>query len=201
MTPRLANLRAKLDRLRTVDTQHRVFGAKRAGKHGHEYREQPALDAEGLSQLEAECGATLPDDMRDFLANVHSGGPGPGYGLEIWGEPAKAKRPFPFALADFDDVLARRQKEQSPFLPMSDEDDEDDDCWPPGSGFVALVQHGCGVFDVVIVTGDLRGSVWCCDMAWRPYDTDGRPSTFLDWYESWLDRNLSPSALARLQTP
>lgn len=39
------------------------------------------------------------------------------------------------------------------------------------------------------------------DREWRPYDVDGRPQTFLDWYESWLAWNLSPESLARLRAP
>jgi hypothetical protein len=77
--------------------------------------------------------------------------------------------------------------------------DEDDDGWPPGAGFVELASLGCGVTDVVVVTGELRGTVWCCDMAWRVYATDDRPWSFLDWYEAWLDRHLTPGAVARLE--
>jgi hypothetical protein len=177
-----------------------VFGARRVGAHGHDYRERPVLDAQGLARLEAECGVALPDELREFLQTIHGAGPGPGYGLDVWGDPARSVRPFPYAMADLVALVARRRDDRFASLPMPD-DDDDDGCWPPGHGFVAIAHHGCGAYDVIVVTGELRGTVWCCDMAWRPYTKSDRPSRFLDWYEDWLDRNLTQQSLARLHVP
>jgi hypothetical protein len=193
---RLAVIRSKLDRLRAVDVQQRVFGARRVGQFGHEYRESPALDAKGLAQMEAELQVTLPDDLRAFLTAVHGGGPGPGYGFDVWGEAVKTVRPFPYTMADVARLDERRRTDRYASLELTDEDG--DESWPPGPGFLALAHHGCGVFDTLIVTGELRGTVWCCDMAWRPHGENGRLYGFLDWYEAWLDRNLTPESLARL---
>jgi SMI1 / KNR4 family (SUKH-1) len=197
MHERLAQIREKLDRLRSADAKHQVFGARRVGDHGHAYRECPVLDASAVARLEADCGATLPDEVRAFLTKVHGGGPGPGYGLDVWGEPPKASRPFPFTRADFDALVARWAAGERANLPMTDDEDPDS-CWPPGTGFLPIAHLGCGVYDAVAVNGELAGTIWCCDMAWRPHVTEGRPSTFLDWYEAWLDRNLAPDALAKL---
>jgi hypothetical protein len=48
---RLAVIRSKLDRLRAADVELRVFGARRVGQFGHEYRESPVLDAKGVAQM------------------------------------------------------------------------------------------------------------------------------------------------------
>jgi hypothetical protein len=37
------------------------------------------------------------------------------------------------------------------------------DDYPPGDGFLQLSHQGCGVFDVLVVTGERRGSVWAYD--------------------------------------
>ncbi len=185
---RFVELRTKLDHLRRRDPKFNVFGSRRVGNDGHAYREQPVLDDAGLAHLEAASGVALPDEVRSFLQRLHAGGAGPGYGLHVFGDPARTARPFPYGRSDFDALIARRRHERYACLALTEEHPDDE--WPPGPGFVSIAQHGCGVTDVLVVTGELTGSIWCCDMAWRPYATGERPSTFLDWYEAWLDRSL-----------
>lgn len=204
MHERLATIRAKLDRLRAVDRHHRVFGARKEGDYGHAYAELPVLDAAGIAMLEREHGTSLPTEVRAFLETVHGGGPGPGYGFDLWGERRKSTAPFPFTLADFTTLVERQGQERAPSLSYPDaagDDDDPESVWPPGRGFLALAHRGCGAYDILVVNGELRGSVWCYDMALRPYVTNGRPSSFLDWYEGWLDDHLEPTALRRLQAP
>lgn len=184
---RWARLRADLDRLVRLDTELRVFGA--AGVHGHGYRRAPTRDE---ASLDAAFGALLPAEVRAFLAHVHGGGAGPGYGLDVWAEP-RASSPFPYGTAHARALIERGATERSPSLPLVD--DDDDDSWPPGPGFVALAHQGCGVYDVIVVTGEQRGFVWCCDMAWRPYRTGDRQLGFFDWYEQWLARALAQLAI------
>lgn len=180
---RLARLRADLDRLVVLDADHRVFGV--AGVHGHGYRRAPTRDDASLDQ---EFGALLPPELRAFLSQVHGGGAGPGYGLDVWAEP-RASSPFPYGTTQARTLIERSANERRPSLPLLD--DDDDDCWPPGPGFVAVAHHGCGVYDVVVVTGEQRGFMWCCDMAWRPYRSGDRQLGFFDWYEQWLARALA----------
>jgi hypothetical protein len=169
MRERLASIRQKLDRLRSVDIERRVFGARRVGDYGHEYREWPVLDERGVAAMEAEEQVTLPEELRAFLTTVHGGGPGPGYGFHAWGEAPRVSRPFPYTRADVALLNERRRTNRSASLELTDEDEKG--CWPPGSGFLALADLGCGVTDALVVTGELRGTVWCCDMAWRPSET------------------------------
>jgi hypothetical protein len=200
MQQRIAELRSKLDRLRANDKNRRVHGARRVGPHGHDYQERPVLDDEGIARLQAKYGAPLPDELVEFLRGVHGGGAGPGYGFELWGEPARAARPFPYSSEDAATLMARSRDDRYASLPLTDEGDSDDS-WPPGFGFLTIAHQGCGAFDVIVVTGELRGTVWCCDMAWRPYTAGDRLAGFLDWYESWLDRNLVPHSLEKLRAP
>ena len=187
MRRRCEEIRAKLDHLRDADREFLVFGAR--GKDGHNYRETPPLSDEGIARLERDCGVTLPEELAAFVRYVHSGGAGPGYGFDLWGEP-RCARPFPYSMANFTELVERRKSQRGASLPLGDDDDPDA-CWPPGPGFLAVAHLGCGVYDAIVSTGELRGTMWCCDMAWRPYTSSDRPMGFLDWYESWLDRNLS----------
>lgn len=198
MDHRLREIRTKLDRLHDADRQHRVFGARRVGNYGHQYRERPVLSADAVADLEADYGVTLPAELRAFLQTVHSGGPGPGYGFALRGERTRAVRSFPYTMKDFDALMGRRQQDRYASLPMQDDDDND---WPPGYGFLSIAEQGCGATDALIVSGELSGTVWCCDMAWRPYTVSERLCTFLDWYEGWLDVNLTDKARAALQNP
>lgn len=195
MQQRLANIREKLDRLRQADSGMRVHGAYPGT--GHAYIEKPPFDAEALARFEAEHGTTLPEELRAFVQTIHSGGPGPGYGMTLWGDPAKLRRPFPYTLDDFAALAERRRTER--YATLDDTSgDEDEDAWPPGYGFLQLSHQGCGVFDVIVVTGPLRGSVWYYDQAWGPCTFGSDLPGFFDWYERWLDQNLRPDSLARL---
>lgn len=198
MEPRLAAIREKLDRLRVADSARRVHGA--APGFGHDYVEKPRFSVEELQSFEAEHRVALPEELRAFLCAVHSGGPGPGYGMDLRGNPSKLPRPFPFTRADFDGLMERRRTERWAFLrdPEPEAGESEDDDYPPGHGFLQLSHQGCGVFDVLVVTGELRGSVWAYDNVWFPCTHGTTLPTFLDWYETWLDQNLRPDELARL---
>jgi hypothetical protein len=196
MQQRLAAIREKLDRLRNADPARRVHGAYPG--HGHDYVEKPPLTADGLALFETEHRVTLPEDLRAFLQTVHGGGPGPGYGFQLWGNPHKLGQPFPYTPADFAALLELKRTNRYATLPDNAEDLPGDDDYPPGNGFLQLSHQGCGVFDVLIVTGPLRGSVWFYDRAWGPCTFGTSLPTFLDWYETWLDQNLRPAQLARL---
>lgn len=192
---RLADIRVKLDRLAASDRQCSVFGA--GGRDGHGYRERPRLDAAHLEHLEKRHGIALPEELRAFLRSVHGGGPGPGYGLFI-GEPApgtsRAAAPFPYDDRDAAELMVRRQTDRYAGLPLVDDPSgSDDELWPPGPGFVSLSHHGCGSFDVIVVTGAERGRIWFCDMKWFPRRCAHGTKGFLDWYEDWLDESLVKS--------
>jgi hypothetical protein len=126
---------------------------------------------------------------------VHGGGAGPGYGFLLTPDPAprvRRSRPFPFGTSAAREVIAHRLggEARSDTLEAPDDETKDGD-WPPGPGFIPLAHQGCGVFDVLVVTGEQRGFMWWYDNAWGPcYGRDGSQWTFLDWYESWLDNGL-----------
>ena len=147
----------------------------------------------------------LPRELTAFLQLVHGGGAGPGYGFIIGKDvtplPRRA-RAFPFDSAVAQDLIRRRlaggaDRWASALAP--DEEEETDDYWPPGPGFVPVAHLGCGMFDVLVTVGEQRGFVWCIDtQKWCPhFDPSGEQVTFLDWYEHWLDWALERSGRDR----
>ena len=64
-------------------------------------------------------------------------------------------------------------------------------------GFIDLNHEGCAMYNVLIVNGKDHGSVWFFDFAddfgavplINP--KDGKIMGFLDWYELWLDEQIS----------
>jgi len=156
------------------------------------YKQAPPLSLTDLSKLEANFGVTLPGELRIFLTHVQSGGAGPGDGLFVCAdrEPLpRRSRPFPFDDRVAQQISRARLDGTDPWACAELPDEEEDDAWPPGPGFVPIAHHGCGVCDVIVTVGDQRGFIWCCDMNWCPcFNADGKGLGFLDWYEDWLDR-------------
>lgn len=189
MPERLACIREKLDRLRSIDRGYQVFGAK-----GHRYRERPVLAARGIEDLERALGVALPEELRDFIKHVHSGGPGPGWDFGInfaTAKPEFAVRPFPYGTETAQDILARRETDRRALLPLFPDTDPDDD-WPPSWGFLALTDLGCDSYAGIVITGEQRGVIWACaDSGWVPQHAGRAQLDFLDWYESWLDAGLA----------
>lgn len=188
MPPTIASLRVKLDRLAAADPKARLFGA--AGPQGHEYRERPRWSAAELATVEAAYGVAFPAELVAFLCELHGGGPGPGYGFLVEtpsSRTVRAAQPFPYDAGDAARLLVRRQSEPRAGLPAVEDSDDDDD-WPPGPGFIALAHHGCGMFDVIVTSGEQRGRVWFFDMQWFPRTSSrGGIETLFEWYDVWLD--------------
>ena len=181
---RLAVLRRKLDELRARDVAMQEFGAD-----AHRYAELPPLDEAQLTAHEQAWGVRLPDEVRAFALTMHAGGPGPAYGmLPIVGPAPRIAEPFRYGDADVAELFARRATDRRATLPLVEEGDD----WPPGGGFLPLAHLGCGVYDVIVTTGEQRATIWRCDMAWLPmHRIDRDPPAqlgFFDWYEDWLDR-------------
>lgn len=192
----VGTIRSKLAELERRDSARRIFGSKLPDGHG--YIRRPCLTTNRIEEMERRFGVELPTELRVLLSQVAGGGAGPGYGLSVTADrstPARRAKPFPFSDEDAARVIAARRSRSDPWsaleLPTADEDDAEDDDWPPGPGFIPLAHHGCGITSVVVVSGVQRGLVWCCDMSWCPeFDSEGRQLGVLAWYEDWLNRSL-----------
>ncbi|MFK7928575.1 MAG: leucine-rich repeat domain-containing protein [Myxococcota bacterium] len=125
--------------------------------------------------FEQTTGCTLPPDFRWFITHVGNGGPGPGSGLlPLPTENAETKglsdlgRPFPHVAA----------MERPPWRTLN-------------RGVLPLCDHGCGLGDLLVVSGPARGQVWWDAVAdddgvGPHFDDGGTPVGFQAWWLAWL---------------
>jgi hypothetical protein len=194
-------VRRRIDALRRRDRAKDVFGAA-----GHGYELRPVLTKAELLSAEEQWEVTFPEDYRQFLLEVASGGAGPAYGIfplvhvaGVWGWDgdggdlvSKPREPFPHASA------------WNPAFPDRAEDEDEEAYWAKRSaweeavyfkpeqtnGAICICHEGCAIRDWLIVTGPERGHVWLDDRAsdggLLPRDSDGRRMDFGTWYLDWL---------------
>ncbi len=122
-----------------------------------------------VAKFEREHSTRLPRDYRWFLTRLGDGGAGPGQGLMSLENVAKW----------VEGPLSGR------FDPVDVEN--------PVCGAIVMCEWGCGEFWLLCLTGKYRGTVWFD----RGFDRlcesrDGRPLRFVEWYEKWLDCELTP---------
>ena len=183
-----------------------MFGA--GGEYGgHGFALLPPLREADLADVERAAGVGLPEDYRSFLLEMSAGGAGPHYGL------------IPFPSGPLDDELSERLT--APFrpevvqplidahwreVPRGDAYPDEEShararsAWnnrldelnePLLNGTLELSHQGCGYYDVLVLNGRRRGSMWtddrAADLSVNPVGADGRDVTFADWYLGWLE--------------
>jgi uncharacterized protein (TIGR02996 family) len=178
----LERLKSKIERLRDLDTQCKVFGAR-----VHKYRLAPPLAETELLGLERRLGFLLPSEHRAFVLRTCNGHVGPGYGLEPLAPttaPATLAEPCPLTDADAEAVLKEmRSSEPQEWPDLSDS--------PPGT--LLLAETGGGGTNFLVLSGQQRGKVWAVGEFTAP-DVDlgdFTPHGFFSWYEDWLDTSLA----------
>jgi hypothetical protein len=190
LTLRLGDVRAKRDRLlgdREAEAKMGTWWPTFAAHHERFGR----ASKDAIAAAESQCGGPLPEMYRRFVEEIADGGIGPGCGMfalseaigdapELTGE---LSRPFCYGNADAEGILARRRAgDRDAWLAAADNEDA------VPHGCLLLAHTGCGCFDVLVITGEQRGTVWYHDFfRLCPYGWKGEPMTFLDWYEGWLD--------------
>ncbi|GJM13163.1 MAG: hypothetical protein DHS20C12_15660 [Pseudohongiella sp.] len=189
----------KLALLRELDGDRILFGAK-----NHNYSLNETLSESEIASFEKDHSIILPQDYRLFLLRVGNGGAGPYYGLERLedalfadldnkeeSERVDPSTPFPLSEpwkmrfdGDEEDIAALKVFEEEYFAPK----------WE--TGLLRIANYGCGVWFNLIVNGPEFGNIWVDDRAGDgglfPDNYYGQTSrtTFLDWYELWLDESL-----------
>ena len=134
----------------------------------------PAEETEVLA-IEAGHGVRLPQEYREFLLTVANGGVGPFYGLQRlgesngkpWaespGEVGKLSAPFPYD-------VAWNAEPNDPALPSEDAWQRSLWYWSTQhmDGAIPICELGCGLRQLLIVTGAERGNIWYDDRAdWK----------------------------------
>jgi len=191
-------LKQDLITLTQKDTQLKVFGAE-----SHKYRFNPTLSESYILQFEEAHEIHLPDDYRMFLKEVANGGAGPHYGmyrLEDYyqsrfydGSDANyigkdfLKTPFPYTKSNplkpldpsYRDEIAENLTDEEYAKEFSKN----------FSGAITLAHQGCGYYDMLIVSGEERGTVWM-DATASDQGIRYAFNSFAEWYFYWLKSSI-----------
>ncbi len=168
---RIKIIKEKLIELKQLDKAFSIFGSER-----HKYRLNNTLSLNEISQIESTNNIILSEEYKQILNLIGNGDAGCGYGLEKLNID-KINPPYIGT-----DKLLRNCKDPSKIdLDMINTDEL--------SGYIKLFDHGCGMEQCLIVTGDETGDIIY-------FDCDGRfekieNKTIFDIYEDWLDESLS----------
>ncbi|MEU8135841.1 SMI1/KNR4 family protein [Streptodolium elevatio] len=181
-------VRARLRALAERPLDDRAFDNGVFGALGHRFRLDDPLTPEGLADLEARTGVSLPEEYRGFLLHVGAGGAGPAYGVfpvlcehGTWrwvgdgadlADLARLAEPFPRRGPDparLEALLAERPDEEE----LDDGDDFDaaleewSDRWEAlmwsadrTVGAVPICHLGCATRQWLVLTGPERGRIW-----------------------------------------
>jgi hypothetical protein len=162
----------------------------------------PPLKEEDVASFEVRHAVELPPDYREFLLTIANGGVGPGCGLEKLGE---------FSGTSWDESPGLVGELQMPFpytekwnakpiddtLPIDEQYKQQDWYWSAQHvhGAIPICDLGCGLRQLLIITGPERGSVWFDDRAdWQGLypdsKCDNRRVSFFEWYRNWADTEL-----------
>ena len=184
-------LKSDFEKLKRKDKNLKIFGSE-----CHKYIFNPILTEDYISSFENEHEISLPTDYRLFLKEVGNGGAGPYYGM------FKLEDFYQSRLGDNSGINIGRNFLQTPFLytidnPFVNRDWDENltdeeyvkECNKDISGTITLSHHGCGYFDMLIVSGEEKGKVWHdatishCGMK-RIFDS------FTEWYCHWLKKSM-----------
>jgi SMI1 / KNR4 family (SUKH-1) len=218
---KVLQLKNKLIQLALLDTTFEIFGSD-----SHQYQLNPCLQEEEIEEFEAKYNIKLPSDYRDFLLEVANGGAGPGYGLyalpiiDYQGYIPGGKtetlhqekndslcQPFPLKEAWNDLNLITKNEAGS----ASDRIAYFDNKYIQGT--LTIANYGCGIYAILVITGEQRGNVWIDDRTndggiypasvnfchdfhdddledLQPDEAQEQPVSFYDWYDDWLNRSL-----------
>lgn len=182
------------DRAAVVDAQ-RARAMANAEKLGWPLSDRSLLsdplDPDFVEAFERVHAITLPGEYRSFLLQVGDGGDGPGLSMRPLGAPHDDSAPWePGQIAAGPDEPDRFLADPFAFVDAVDLD-------PAGAtlqttaGALHLFDHGCALWDLLIVTGPSAGEIWLDRLAdeegLRPaLDEHGERTGFAGYYCRWL---------------
>lgn len=162
------------------------------------YTPNPPLTASEVASWETANKVLLPEAYRHFILTVGNGGSMPGSYCDFVVKPLNPDRidpnlleSFPIPAAQFAQRIARLQtegREHEALFPQLGSYWEEEGRFP---GCLILGHYPSYDFVFLVVTGELRGTVWCAvDGGVPELDREWRPRDFLSWFEDTvLDLN------------
>ena len=164
----------------------------------------PPITESELIEFEAKHEITLPSDYREFLLSIANGCIGPVGGIEKLGQfggcdwensdtigIGKLNRRFPYSDSwnskPLDDSFSNDEQQQR-YLWYFGESHVD--------GAIPICDLGCGLRQLMIVSGPERGTIWFDDrvdwMGLYPESSHSQARvSFIEWYQDWVNNKLS----------
>ena len=197
---RIQQIQEKLHELIQKDKKHKIFGSEEGG---HGYKLNPPLSELDLNVFESANHIILPEEYRAFLTQIANGGAGPYYGLYSLEKGIKEADDYStnenitveksFTL-DFPVSRQETEKFMQYYNDCMDEGADDEikymEIPDPLTGVIFLSEYGCGWSYLLVVKGEMAGSVWFHGDYFCPVFVKNKLWTFFDWYEDWLDDSL-----------
>ena len=201
-----------LKELDSKDTSRSVFYSK-----GHDYKLQMPIDKKKIFDFESVTNIILPLDYRYFITEIGNGGAGPNYGLYPFQLDNFGVEPIDWKRSSEVKALAKsfphrdswnsfeQQPEPTPGMSWFEQEALNRK-WEERlhktyfnrnliDGTIAISDLGCGMGQLLVVTGERKGTVWVDErmdgegiVALK--DKNREPLTFSNWYLEWLEDNL-----------
>lgn len=191
-----------------------VRGSAVFGSSTHGFKLKPTLSEGVVAEFELRHGVRLPEDYRQFITRIGSGGAGPYYGLFQFGQMDDGHDFRDWQEGDgFVGFLGDKFPHSDSWNDLAGEPDEsladsdEDEYWRQvevfeGRYFAALdgaipICHlGCALRHWLVITGPEAGNVWADDRADRGglspiINSERGRTTFFEWYRAWLDEALA----------
>ena len=175
----IKEIKTKIETLREMDKNFEIFGSIK-----HKYKLNPCKTEKEILEFEKKYKISLPEDYKNFLIYIGNGGAGPSYGmlrLEDFFDKDTAVSDN-FLVTDF------KYSPDSPYLEQSCENT--DNYSDETAGSMIICHHGCGILNLLIISGTERGKIWLDD---RCNDNSMKRvcNSFSEWYNKWLDNSIS----------
>ncbi|MGI1679207.1 MAG: SMI1/KNR4 family protein [Cellvibrionaceae bacterium] len=197
---KLQLIKENLSKLEALDKKCNLFGSS-----SHNYRLNDPLSDSVISAFEEKNSITLPEEYRSYIAEIGNGGVGPYYGLQTLenslfsdldykrpGELVKPSEPFPFT-EPWNMEFSGEEQDEAAYEKY--EKEYFSEKWE--TGILRICNYGCGITLNLVVNGHEKGNIWVDDRGHGggiypdPYFGQKNRTTFLSWYNLWLDQSLS----------
>ncbi len=198
----LERIEKKINKLRSLDPEFRLFGAE-----SHNYKLRGKVEESDIIEFERNNNIELPKGYREFISKIGNGPCGPYYGLVSLSNCLldDLDHPDKNILIDTTKPFIHNERWNLDFSDFDESEDEEyfnnkiekeyfDPKWMNGT--IKLSNYGCGITMNLVVNGKEHGHVWvddrCNDQGIYPdpYSGNKKRVKFLDWYEYWLDHSI-----------
>jgi hypothetical protein len=199
-------VKEKLHQLKCADINFEFFGS-----NGRKYTFAPVLTENEIVAFENKHNITIPEEYRLFIKEIGNGGVGPFYGLlsleDNEDQTVNLDFDFPFVSeAPLSLEKYREYDERIEIAFQTGNASEEESLWDlknslldrdyqnATKGVTFLCHEGCGMFNVLILRGKEKGTVWWFnfsdEVGVMPILHNGKGVSFFDWYEIWLDDSM-----------